>query len=164
MHLLVKNNFLHTKTKVFRCSIGKNGLTRNKTEGDLCTPIGEFKFERIFYREDKIKEINFLLPSDVISKNDGWCDDPNSKFYNQHIKFPFNESAEQLYRSDDLYDLICVINYNTNPILHGKGSAIFLHIAKPHFESTEGCVAINKEDLITLVQQIDAHSTITISN
>ncbi len=164
MHLLVRNNFLLTETKEFRCSIGKNGMTKNKIEGDFCTPIGEFKFEKIFYREDKIKEASFLLPSEIISKNDGWCDDPNSKYYNQHIKFPFDYSAEKLYRSDDLYDLILVINYNTNPILRGKGSAIFLHIAKPQFEGTEGCIAVNKEDLITLAQRVDANSTITIRN
>ena len=100
-------------------------------------------------------EFSFKIPFAVIEKNDGWCDDPKSKLYNQHIKFPFDASAEKLFRDDDLYDIICVLNYNTNPIVPGKGSAIFLHICKPNFAGTEGCVAIEKKNILKLVNLID---------
>lgn len=164
MHLLVKNNLLYTKNKSFRCSIGTNGFTDNKVEGDLCTPTGKFNFNEIFYRRDKLGETKFLLPTYNITENDGWCDEPRSDFYNQHIKFPFKDSAENLYRSDDLYDIVCVISYNTDPVLPGKGSAIFLHVASHDFNSTHGCVALGKEDMIEVAKQINQNSIITISN
>ena len=89
MKLLVKKNFLYAENEYFKCAIGKNGLTKNKMEGDGCTPFGEFKFEKIYYRADKLGKIIFNNRSFEISKNDGWCDDPKNKFYNQFIKFPF---------------------------------------------------------------------------
>ena len=78
------------------------------------------------------------------------------------IKFPFNASAERLFRDDDLYDIVCVINYNTKPILPGKGSAIFLHICKDDYSQTEGCVAIKKDDLIRVSKHITDNSSIII--
>lgn len=162
MKFLVRNNYLHAENESFRCAIGLNGLTMNKIEGDLSTPIGEFMFEKIFYRLDKLGSIKFLIPSSPISKDDGWCDDPSSKFYNQHVKFPFDKSAERLYREDDLYDLICVLNYNTNPIVPGKGSAIFLHICREDFAKTQGCVAIEKHNLLNLSKRIDNTTSIVI--
>ena len=162
MKLLIQNNYLHSDLGQYACAVGRNGLTRNKVEGDHKTPIGEFKFEKIYYRADKLGDMNFNLPSKAISKIDGWCDDPKSKLYNQFIQFPFDASAETLYRSDDLYDVLCVINYNTYPTVPGKGSAIFLHICKPNFEGTEGCVAIEKKNIIELVKRIDSDTKIII--
>ena len=162
MKIYVKNNYLHTESETFKCSIGHGGLTKRKCEGDHCTPIGRFKFDKIYYRSDKLGKINFSISSAEISKDDGWCDDPMSKFYNQLIKFPFNASAERLFRDDDLYDIVCVINYNTKPILPGKGSAIFLHICKDDYSQTEGCVAIKKDDLIRVSKHITDNSSIII--
>ena len=162
MDLLVKNNLLVAGLQSFKCSVGTNGLTHNKVEGDLCTPIGNYKFKEIFYRADKLGKNDFLLPSSIITENDGWCDDPKSKFYNQHIRFPFKESAESLYRKDDLYDILFVIDYNINPILSGKGSAIFLHVSHPEFKSTHGCIAIEKTDIMKLAKIIDKRSRIKI--
>ena len=147
MNLLVQNNYLHSDLGQVTCAIGRAGLTTNKTEGDHKTPVGEFKFQKIYYRKDKLGEF-FKIPFAIIEENDGWCDDPKSKLYNQHIQFPFDASAERLFRDDDLYDIICVLNYNTNPIVPGKGSAIFLHICKPNFAGTEGCVAIEKKNIL----------------
>ena len=84
--------------------------------------------------------------------------------YNQHIQFPFEASAEKLFRDDNLYDLLVVINHNTDPIVPGKGSAIFLHISKPNFEGTEGCVAIEKENIIELTKKIDLTTKLIIKN
>ena len=162
MNLLLQNNYLHSDLGRFACVIGRAGLTTNKIEGDHKTPIGEFKFKKVFYRADKLGEMAFNLPSQVIDKDYGWCDDPEHKQYNQLIKFPFDSSAEKLFRDDDLYDIICVLNYNTNPIVPGKGSAIFLHICKPNFAGTEGCVAIEKKNILKLVNLIDLNTKLII--
>ena len=162
MKLLVQNNYLHSDIGQYPCAIGREGLTKNKIEGDLKTPVGKFRFKKIYYRADKLGKIIFNIPSQIILKDDGWCDDPKSKFYNQYIQFPFDGSAERLYREDDLYDILCVVNYNTDPIVPGKGSAIFLHISKPNFKGTEGCVAIEKSNMIKLAKNIDSKTEMLI--
>jgi len=164
MNLLVKNNHLFIKDKKLQCAIGRGGLKKNKVEGDLSTPIGAFKFNKIYYRADKIGETNFEIDSSIIQKNDGWCDDEKSKFYNQYIQFPFNESAEHLYREDDIYDILCVLNYNTSPIIPGLGSAIFLHIARSNFAGTEGCIALDKKALLKIATNITYDSRIVIED
>ena len=164
MNLLVQNNYLYSDLGRFSCAIGRAGLTTNKIEGDHKTPVGEFKFKKIYYRKDKLGEMIFQIPFAIIAENDGWCDDPKSKLYNQHVQFPFDSSAEKLFRDDDLYDLLVVINHNTDPIVPGKGSAIFLHISKPNFEGTEGCVAIEKENIIELAKEIDLTTKLIIKN
>ena len=162
MLLMVKNNHLFFNDRKLQCAIGRNGLTKNKKEGDLHTPIGSFHINKIYYRADKLGKIKFILEDSIITKNDGWCDDQDSKFYNQHIKFPFNGSAEHLYREDCIYDIVCVLNYNTSPIIPGKGSAIFLHIARPDFAGTEGCIAIEREALLEIATNLTHESTIDI--
>ena len=162
MNLVVKNGFLISQREKYKCSIGLNGLTKIKSEGDGCTPIGSFKIKKILYRPDKINTHKFSLISEIISEKDGWCDDIDSKLYNQKITFPFQHSAERLYRKDDLYDIICIIDYNLNPIIKGKGSAIFLHVASDDYSPTHGCVAINKEDLLKIAIKLEKESTITI--
>ena len=164
MNLLVKNNNLFVNNRKLQCALGRNGLTNDKKEGDLSTPTGIFKFNRIFYRADKLGKIIFKISSSVIKENDGWCDDRESKFYNQYIQFPFSESAERLYRDDNIYDIVCVLNYNTSPAISGRGSAIFLHIAKPDFMETEGCVAIEKESLIEIATNLTNESRIVIES
>ena len=162
MKLVVKNGFLINQSHKYRCSIGYNGLTKNKLEGDGCTPIGTFSINKILYRPDKINNYKFTLDSQIIDKRGGWCDDIESNLYNQKIDFPFNKSAEHLYRSDDLYDIICVIDYNLNPIIKGKGSAIFLHVANEDYSPTHGCVAIKKDELLRIALELKKDSTITI--
>tara|TARA_A100001015_G_C15019744_1_gene727349 strand:+ start:1249 stop:1743 length:495 start_codon:yes stop_codon:yes gene_type:complete len=162
MDLLVRNNQLFVKDKIFECAIGKKGLTDNKLEGDLCTPLGSYYFNKIYYRADRLGKINFLIESSFIKENDGWCDDVNSKFYNQYIEFPFTGSAEHLYREDNIYDIICVLNYNTSPIVAGKGSAIFLHSTRPKIIGTEGCIAVEKKILLEIATNITQDSKITI--
>jgi len=93
----------------------------------------------------------------------GWCDDPYSKHYNKLIKFPFKYSAEKLYRKDSTYDIILVLNYNLNPIRKGKGSAIFIHIAKKNYKKTLGCIAVSKKDLKKIIKTINKSTTVHIS-
>ena len=126
--------------------------------------MGIFHFDKIYYRADRLGSMKFIIDSSIINKNDGWCDDHNSDLYNQFIQFPFRESAEHLYRDDHIYDIICVLNYNTCPIIPGRGSAIFLHIAKPGFEGTEGCIAIEREALIKIATNLNSGSTIVIED
>ena len=92
------------------------------------------------------------------------CDDQKSDLYNQYIQFPFQGSAEHLYRDDHIYDIICVLSYNTSPIIPGRGSAIFLHIAKADFLGTEGCIAVEREVLIEIATNLTTTSTIIIEN
>ena len=164
MKLVVKNGFLINQDQKYKCSIGYNGLSKNKTEGDGCTPVGTFKLNKIMYRPDKINDFKSNLETEIIEKRDGWCDDINSELYNQKIIFPYELSAENLYRDDDLYDLICIIDYNLNPIIKGKGSAIFLHVASSDYSPTHGCVAIKKDELIEIAMKLNRGSLIQIDD
>ena len=129
MHVkLINKRLLFDKHKI-KCAIGKKGLSSSKKEGDFTTPKGKFKFLNLFFRKDKIK-VKTKLKKIIIKKNMGWCDDISSKFYNRLIKLPFRYKYEKLFRSDNIYDIFIVINYNTKPIRKKKGSAIFLHVAK----------------------------------
>ena len=93
----------------------------------------------------------------------GWCDDPNSKFYNRLIKFPFKHRAEKLWLSKKIYDLIIIINYNLNPTIKKRGSAIFLHLAKKNYTPTMGCIAVNKKDLLFLITKINSKTKLIIN-
>tara|TARA_Y100000590_G_scaffold432610_1_gene548821 strand:+ start:1402 stop:1890 length:489 start_codon:yes stop_codon:yes gene_type:complete len=154
MHIYLKKKFLYFHNYKIKCSIGKRGLTKKKWEGDLKTPRGKFKFQFLLYRKDRIRRVITKIRKKIIKKNMGWCDDVNSPYYNQLIKFPFKKSAEKLYLKKNIYDLILILNYNTKPTIKNKGSAIFLHIANKNFNPTKGCIAIKKKDLIKILPLI----------
>ena len=128
-----------------KCSIGKRGIRKKRTEGDKSTPKGIFKIKYLLYRKDRLSGVRTKLKKYSIKKNMGWCDDVNSKKYNKLIILPSNLKHEKLYIKDHIYDLVIVINYNMNPTVKNKGSAIFLHIAKKNYSPTKGCVAISKK-------------------
>ena len=136
---------------------------RKRKEGDNITPKGIFKIIKIYYRPDKIKDIETPIKKIKIKKNMGWCDDPKSIHYNKQIELPSKFSHEKLYRNDNLYDLILVLNYNTNPIVKNKGSAIFLHITNNSYKKTKGCIALKKDDLIQLISKISEKTKIKIN-
>ena len=115
MHIKINKNYLTFKDYKVKCAIGKRGIG-NKKEGDLITPKGQFKVKFILYRKDKIKNIQTSIKKIAIKKNMGWCDDPKSDKYNQLIKLPFNYNHEKLFKKNDTYDVVLVLNYNTNPI------------------------------------------------
>jgi L,D-peptidoglycan transpeptidase YkuD (ErfK/YbiS/YcfS/YnhG family) len=163
MNIKLKNKFLYFKDYRIKCAIGKRGITSNKVEGDRKTPKGTFKLKSIFYRKDRIFKIKSSLKKNIIRKNMGWCDDPSSKYYNQIVKFPFNKKAEQLWKKNNVYDIIIIIDYNLRPIMKNKGSAIFLHIAKKKYEPTQGCVAVNKKNMYLLIKKINNRTKIIIS-
>ena len=163
MIIVKKTGYLKYKNLKFRCAVGKAGVNKKKKEGDNITPEGTFKITKIYYRDDKIKDFSSAIKKIKIKKNMGWCDDPNSKFYNKQIKLPNKYSHEKLYRNDDIYDLILVLNYNMNPIIKNKGSAIFIHIEKNSYNKTKGCIALKKKHLINLVSQIKKDTKIKIN-
>ena len=164
MSIRVKKNYIIFRGKKYKAAIGSNGFTRKKREGDLSTPYGFYSIESVMYRHDKIKNLNSSLPLEKINKNDGWCDEINHPLYNTKITFPFGYSAEHLYRKDSLYDIVCVLNYNTNPVKPGIGSAIFIHVAKEGYKPTEGCIALKQEDLIFLLSFIDKKTKIILGD
>jgi len=163
MIIVKKSGYLKYKNFKYRCALGKAGVNKKIKEGDGITPKGIFKITKIYYRVDKIKSVKTKLKKIKIRKNMGWCDDPNSRFYNQQVKLPSKFSHEKLYRNDDLYDLVAVLNYNTNPIIKNKGSAVFLHIAKNSYKKTEGCIALKKEHLINIIMKIKKNTKIKIN-
>ena len=163
MHILIKNKKLIYNNYRIKCAIGKRGIRKKKEEGDFITPIGLHKINYILYRKDRIKKLDTILKKLPIKKNMGWCDDSKSKKYNKLIKIPFTYSYEKLFRRENIYDIILVLNYNMNPIKKNKGSAIFIHIAKKGYKSTEGCVAIKKIELIKLLKNIRKNTKVKIS-
>jgi L,D-peptidoglycan transpeptidase YkuD (ErfK/YbiS/YcfS/YnhG family) len=163
MIIVKKSGYLKYKNFIFRCALGKNSVKKKMQEGDNITPKGIFKITKIYYRQDKIKKIKTLIKKIKIRKEMGWCDDPRSIFYNKQIKLPSKFSYERLYRKDHIYDLLAVLNYNTNPVIKNKGSAIFMHIAKKNYSPTAGCVALKKNDLIKLLEIIKKNTKIKIS-
>jgi len=163
MIIVRKSGHLIYKNLKYRCAIGKAGIKKKQKEGDNITPRGTFKITRVYYRSDKVKNISTSIKKIKINKNMGWCNDSKSPFYNREIKLPSKFSFEKLYRNDNLYDLLAVLNYNTNPVEKNKGSAIFIHIAKKRFKPTAGCIALRKKDLMSLMKVIKKNSKIKIS-
>ena len=162
MHILIKNKLLYCGNYKVKCAVGKRGISIKKKEGDFITPKGTFKIKEIFYRKDRVRSLITRLKKTFIRKNMGWCDDPKSKKYNKLIYFPFKHSAEKLYRRENIYDIILVLNFNMNPVKKNKGSAIFIHIAKKNFQPTQGCIALNKNELIKLVKSIKKNTAVKI--
>ena len=164
MHILINKKYLIYKQYKVKCALGKRGICRKKKEGDLITPIGQYKIKYILYRKDRIKKIKTKFKKIVIKKNMGWCNDPKSKDYNKLINLPFNYSYEELFRKENIYDIVLVLNYNMNPIKKNKGSAIFIHIAKKNYKKTEGCIAIKKIELLKIIKEIKINTKVKIEH
>lgn len=160
--IIVRKNVLTFNDTSYACAIGKNGTTNAKREGDGCTPLGKYSLGKVYFRADKVILPHLKLPKIIIDKKIGWCDDIRSDDYNKVISFPFEYSAERFYKNDDIYDIVCVIEYNSNPIIKGMGSAIFMHIARDDYSGTQGCIALRKEHLITILSQANLQTQINI--
>ena len=163
MIIINKSGYLKYKDLKFKCALGKSGIGNKKIEGDNITPKGNFKIIKIYYRKDRLKKLSSKFTLTEITKDMGWCDDPKSKKYNQLIKLSTNYSHENLYRKDNIYDLILVLNYNMKPTIKNKGSAIFIHITKKNYQPTKGCIALKKNNLVKLISKIDKNIKIKIS-
>ncbi len=133
--------------ETFRAASGRGGLRPDKREGDGATPLGVLPLRRVLFRPDRIEPPVSVVPVQPLVPTDGWCDDPAHSDYNLQVHLPLDASAEVLWRDDALYDIIGVLGWNDRPVRPGLGSAIFLHIARPDYAPTEGCVALSPEDL-----------------
>jgi L,D-peptidoglycan transpeptidase YkuD (ErfK/YbiS/YcfS/YnhG family) len=136
---------------VFRAALGRGGLRADKTEGDGATPLGMLPLRLVFYRADRITKPRTTLPLEPMSPADGWCDDPAHPAYNTRVTLPHAARHERLWRDDPLYDMCAVLGWNDTPVVAGRGSAIFLHVARPDYAPTEGCIALSPGDLATLL-------------
>tara|TARA_Y100001970_G_scaffold290637_1_gene425123 strand:+ start:1552 stop:2043 length:492 start_codon:yes stop_codon:yes gene_type:complete len=163
MNIIIKKHFLLYKGYKLKCCIGKSGLTSSKNEGDLATPKGLYKLGLIYYRKDRIGSLKCKIRKKVIKKNMGWCNDIKSKKYNKQIFFPFKHRSEKLFRKDKIYDIFINIKYNHSPIIKGKGSAIFLHLANKNYKPTSGCIALLKRDFLKIIPLIDKKTKILIT-
>ncbi|WP_338048598.1 L,D-transpeptidase family protein [Phaeovibrio sulfidiphilus] len=132
---------------VFPCTLGRTGVSDARVEGDGKTPLGCFSLRQVYYRPDRESPPETGLPVAPLRPEQGWCDDPRDPAYNREVTLPFAPSHEVLWREDALYDLLCVIGYNDDPVVPFQGSAIFLHVAPPEGRPTQGCVALEKEAL-----------------
>ena len=146
----------------FRCSIGKNGKSKKKREGDKKTPIGQFAIENLYYRSDRIQKPFTNLKCIKIEKNMGWCDDPlDIKNYNKLIKLNKKIKCEKLHRKDHKYDLMIPIKYNYLKPKKFKGSCIFIHLTND-YKATAGCIAIKKSDFLIMLKLINKKTKIKI--
>ena len=158
--IIEKDTLLYDEFK-FKCSIGKNGKTSKKIEGDNKTPKGLYALGPLYYRKNRLPKLSTKLKKIEIMKNFGWCDDVKSKFYNKPIKTNNNVRHEKLYRDDKKYDLLIPIEYNSKKPKKNKGSAIFLHLTN-NYKKTQGCVAIKEKDMLILLNLINKKTKIKI--
>jgi L,D-peptidoglycan transpeptidase YkuD (ErfK/YbiS/YcfS/YnhG family) len=163
MTIILKNkDTLQYKEFIFRCATGKNGLTKNKIEGDQKTPKGTFGLEELYYREDKINKPETKLKCVPIKKNMVWCDDSNDKKnYNKLLSVKTKSRHEKLFKKNKTYDLLIPIKYNFQKPIAEKGSAIFIHLTE-NFNQTAGCISLIKKDLLILLRLIDRNTKIKI--
>ncbi|MGH6865927.1 MAG: L,D-transpeptidase family protein [Methyloceanibacter sp.] len=144
-----------------RVALGRGGIRALKREGDGATPLGRFPVRQVLYRADRRPRPHTPLPVHVI-RDDGWCDDPRDRNYNRMVKLPSRRSAESLKRADNLYDVVLVLGYNDRPRVRGKGSAIFVHLARPGYTPTDGCIALAKPNLLAVLSELRCGSEIWV--
>jgi L,D-peptidoglycan transpeptidase YkuD (ErfK/YbiS/YcfS/YnhG family) len=158
-----RDGFLRWPDGSARAAVGRAGVSAHKQEGDGATPAGSFPLVSAFYRADRMPAPRTGLPLRALSPADGWVDDPPDRNYNRLVSLPYPAHAEPMWLDDAVYDLLVVIGYNMTPVVPGAGSAIFLHVARPDFSPTAGCIAIEKNALVRLMPRLGPASAITIS-
>lgn len=153
--------------RICPCALGKGGVVsaEAKREGDGGSPIGTWPIREILYRPDQrfSKFMGIEIAHAPIAPEDGWCDAPGDPNYNRRITFPFGASAEHLWREDRVYDVVVVLGYNDDPPVPGKGSAIFLHLARPGYTPTEGCVALGEADMEAFLARVKPGDSVRIA-
>ena len=143
-------------------ALGRGGIRANKREGDGGTPRGTFRLRRLWWRADRMARPMTHLPVRRIRGDDGWCEDPRDRHYNQPIRLKPDHPGDRLKRADHLYDLIIELDHNTRPRIAGRGSAVFVHMARPGFAPTAGCVALKAGALRRLIARIGPRTRIVI--
>ena len=144
-------------------ALGRSGITTNKREGDGATPRGRFRLRRLWWRADRVPRPHTLLPLRPIRRDDAWSEDPSDRRYNRPVRRKAGEPGDRLWREDHLYDLIIELDHNSRPRVAGRGSAVFVHVARPGFAPTAGCVALESNALKRLLPRLGPHTQIVIS-
>lgn len=144
------------------CALGKRGRSVRKREGDGATPVGCWRLLRVFFRADHVRRPRTSLSVRAIGRSDGWCDAPADRNYNRFVRLPYAASAESLWRADALYDVVVVLSHNRVPRVRGAGSAIFMHVARPGYAPTEGCIALKHHHLLLLLQRLGGHAALRV--
>jgi L,D-peptidoglycan transpeptidase YkuD (ErfK/YbiS/YcfS/YnhG family) len=145
-----------------KVALGRSGIKANKREGDGATPAGRYRPVRLWWRPDRLPRPRTLLPVRPIGVFDGWCEDPFDRRYNRAIRISSGQQGDRLWRSDDLYDLVIEIDHNTRPRISGRGSAVFIHVARAALAPTAGCIALPITALKLFVARLGPKTRITI--
>jgi L,D-peptidoglycan transpeptidase YkuD (ErfK/YbiS/YcfS/YnhG family) len=148
---LTPDGLLRFRGQTFRAAFGLGGISTEKREGDGATPAGILPLRRVLYRADRLPRPAAPVPVEPLAPADGWCDDPAHADYNRMVVLPHPGRHEVLWRDDRIYDLIGVLGWNDAPVVRGRGSAIFLHLARPDGRPTEGCLALALPDLLAIL-------------
>ncbi len=162
--MVTSDGFLDLAGRRLRCALGRGGVGNDKREGDGVTPAGRWPLRRVLYRPDRLSAPPGRLPTTPLQPVDGWCDDPADPLhYNRQVRLPHASRHERLWRDDALYDVIVVLGYNDQPAEPGRGSAVFLHVARPDYAPTDGCVALALPHLLDLLRQADSEDGLRIA-
>ena len=157
-----QRGWLMAAGRVIPVALGRSGILANKHEGDGGTPRGTFRPQRLWWRADRHPRPQTSLPIRIIGPDDAWCEDPADRHYNQPVRWTDGDSGDRLRRDDHLYDFIVEIDHNARPRIAGRGSAVFLHLARPQFAPTAGCVAMTKGAMLRLLQRLGPRTKIII--
>lgn len=157
-----KTGYVHLNPLRLPCALGRSGSRVRKREGDGATPIGRWPVLRVLFRPDRLPRPRTALPVRRIGRADGWCDAPGDRNYNRPVRHPYPASAERLWREDALYDVVVVLGHNRKPRLRGAGSAIFMHVARPGYLPTEGCIALRRDHLRRLLERLKPGSVVEV--
>lgn len=148
----------------FACALGRGGIRALKREGDGATPLATMRLLHGFYRAGRASTAKSSLPFRKTRPGDGWCDAPDDRNYNRQVRLPYGASCETMQRSDRLYDCVIVLDYNIRPRRRGRGSAIFLHIAREGFLPTEGCIAVSPQVMARLLPYLNARTVLVVTH
>jgi L,D-peptidoglycan transpeptidase YkuD (ErfK/YbiS/YcfS/YnhG family) len=148
---VLSGGVLRFRGETFRAAIGRGGVRGDKQEEDGATPLGVLALRRVLYRADRVARPASSVPVEPLAPHDGWCDDVAHADYNRMVSLPHAGRHEELWRRDGVYDVIGVLGWNDTPVVRGRGSAIFLHVARGDYAPTQGCVALSYGDLVRVL-------------
>jgi L,D-peptidoglycan transpeptidase YkuD (ErfK/YbiS/YcfS/YnhG family) len=157
-----RRGWLIAEGRTIPVALGRGGIRANKREGDGGTPKGTFRPRKLWWRADRHPRPRSFLPVRAIAPADGWCEDPNDRHYNRPVRLDQTRGGDRLKREDHLYDFIVEIDHNSHPRIAGRGSAVFLHLARDNFGPTAGCVAMTKSAMLRLLQRLGPDTRIVI--
>jgi L,D-peptidoglycan transpeptidase YkuD (ErfK/YbiS/YcfS/YnhG family) len=145
------------------CALGRSGRRAIKREGDGATPVGRHPAHEVLYRADRLRRPRTALPVRPLERADGWCDAAADRNYNRLVRHPYPASAEAMWRDDELYDVVVVLGYNMRPRVRGRGSAIFMHLARPGYAPTAGCIALSARNMRIVLERLGRGAVVRVA-